>query len=184
MAEPALGMLISATMKNRSLAITYMVVSLMLTLPLRATALNVSVGDVAPAVELPNLPSDGTTTSLASLRGKVVYLDFWASWCGPCRLSLPMMNAVRNELKDRGFEVLAINVDAFEEDALAFLKELPVDYPVLSDVNSASPSTYGVLGMPTAFLIDRKGVITAIHQGFRKGDADKIRLEVEKLLDQ
>jgi peroxiredoxin len=171
-------------MKTRYVAIKYMLVSLLLALPLPAIALNVAVGDVAPAVELPNLPTDGATTSLASLRGKVVYLDFWASWCGPCRLSLPMMNVVRNELKDRGFEVLAINVDAFEADALAFLKELPVDYPVLSDVDSTSPSTYGVLGMPTAFLIDRQGVITAIHQGFRKGDAAKIRAEVEKLLAQ
>jgi thiol-disulfide isomerase/thioredoxin len=177
-------MLVFATMKTQSLVIKYVLISLLLALPLSATALNVAVGDVAPGVELPNLPTDGTTTSLASLRGKVVYLDFWASWCGPCRLSLPMMNTVRNELKDRGFEVLAINVDAFEEDALAFLQELPVDYPVLSDINSVSPSTYGVLGMPTAFLIDRKGIITAIHQGFRKGDADKIRLQVEKLLDQ
>ncbi|MCX2983264.1 TlpA family protein disulfide reductase [Halieaceae bacterium IMCC14734] len=171
-------------MKPSHLLIRYILASLLLTLPLSVQALNVAVGDKAPAVELPNLPADGATTSLSSLRGKVVYLDFWASWCGPCRLSLPMMNTVRNELKDRGFEVLAINVDAFEEDALEFLKELPVDYPVLSDVDSTSPSTYGVLGMPTAFLIDRDGVIVAIHEGFRRGDAEKIRDQVEAMLDQ
>lgn len=161
-----------------------LIVCLLLVMPLSVNALNVAVGETAPEVTLPNLPADGKMTSLSSLRGKVVYLDFWASWCGPCRLSLPMMNEVRNLLKDQDFEVLAINVDEFEEDALEFLKGLPVDYPVVSDVTGSSPSTYGVLGMPTAFLIDRNGVVVAIHQGFRKGDADDIRRQVEQLLEQ
>ena len=184
MAKTTLSVLVFATMTTSPPIKTSILTSLLLALSLSTQALNAAVGDTAPAIELPNLPADGANTSLASLHGKVVYLDFWASWCVPCRVSLPMMNTLRNELKDRGFEVLAINVDAFEEDALEFLKELPVDYPVLSDVDSTSTSTYGVLGMPTAFLIDRNGVITAIHQGFRQGDAEKIRDEVEKMLDE
>ncbi|MCZ6829187.1 MAG: TlpA disulfide reductase family protein [Gammaproteobacteria bacterium] len=144
----------------------------------------ISSGQLAPAVDLPNLPVDGGHTSLASLQGKVVYLDFWASWCGPCRVSLPRLNTLRKELGEQGFEVLAINVDEFEEDALQFLQEFPVDYPVVWDNAGHSPQTFGILGMPTAFIIDRKGVVREIHQGFRKSDTAKIRARVVELLEE
>lgn len=120
--------------------------------------------------------------SLKDYRGKVIYLDFWASWCGPCRKSLPMLNELRNELKDRGFEVLALNVDETREEGLRFLKEYPVDYPTLFD-NEGTAATYQLRGMPTAFLIDHNGKLHSQHVGFNPKDMGSIREEVLSLLE-
>ena len=144
----------------------------------------VPAGTPAPETRLPSLTEPGKTIELASLRGKVVYVDFWASWCVPCRVSFPLLNELRAELGDQGFEVMAINVDEDTADALGFLEELPVDYLVVWDEDSVMMQTYGIIGMPTGFLIDREGVVRKVHQGFRKSDGPKLRQEVIELLDQ
>jgi thiol-disulfide isomerase/thioredoxin len=143
----------------------------------------VTVGQAAPAIDLPLLSGDGSA-SLQALRGKVVYLDFWASWCGPCRVSFPLLEQLREELQGQGFEVLAVNVDEFEADAMQFLKEVPVSYPVVRDAAGVTPQTYGILGMPTGYLIDQSGVVREIHQGFRKSDAAKLRTAISELLGE
>jgi thiol-disulfide isomerase/thioredoxin len=145
----------------------------------------VAVGDSAPPVALPLLAAGSTGTgSLAALRGKVVYLDFWASWCGPCRVSFPQLEQLRQELGSRGFEVLAVNVDEVEPDALRFLEELPVSYPVVRDGSGATPAAYGILGMPTGYLIDRDGVVRLVHQGYRKSDGEALRASILELLGE
>ncbi|MEP1469591.1 MAG: TlpA disulfide reductase family protein [Halieaceae bacterium] len=155
----------------------------LLCLPLSVAGAGVNVGEPAPDFSLPQLgESDGQPMALADLRGTVVYLDFWASWCGPCRLSFPQLELLREELGGRGFEVLAVNVDEFKPDALLFMEQIPVSYPVVRDASGETPAIYGVLGMPTGYLIDRQGVVRQMHQGFRKGDGDKLRLEVVELL--
>lgn len=140
-----------------------------------------AVGQVAPAVSLPVLTGTGEL-SLAALRGKVVYLDFWASWCGPCRVSFPQLEQLRQELGADRFEVLAINLDEVESDALQFLSTMPVSYPVVRDAEGVTPKAYGVLGMPTGYLIDREGVVRVVHQGYRKSDGAKLRAEIVELL--
>jgi len=146
-------------------------------------AAGVKVGEPAPPVALPLLsPPASQELSLASLRGKIVYLDFWASWCGPCRVSFPQLEQLRQELGPRGFEVLAVNVDEQESDALHFLQELPVTYPVVRDGSGETPGNYGILGMPTGYLIDRKGVVRLVHQGYRKSDGEALRAAVIELL--
>lgn len=157
--------------------------SLCLCLPLWVQAAGVTVGQVAPAVSLPNLSVAGEA-SLESLRGKVVYVDFWASWCGPCRVSFPQLEQLRNELGPKGFEVLAINVDEVEADARQFLSEVPVSYLVVRDAEGITPQTFGILGMPTGYLIDRKGIVREIHQGFRKSDGEKLRTAIVALLGE
>ena len=157
--------------------------ALCLYLPLSLQAASVAVGQVAPAISLPGLAGTAQT-SLQDLRGKVVYLDFWASWCGPCRVSFPQLEQLRVELGTRGFEVLAVNVDEFEADALRFLAELPVTYPVVRDAQGATPQVYGILGMPTGYLIDRQGVVRHIHQGYRKSDGARLRTEIIGLLGE
>ena len=144
---------------------------------------SVKVGDTAPALELPLLAEPGEALSLQALRGKVVYLDFWASWCGPCRLSFPQLEVLRQELGPRGFEVVAINVDEFEEDAIQFSKDVPVSYPLLRDEAAATPALYGILGMPTGFLLDPEGIVRLVHQGYRRSDGDKLRAEIVELLE-
>lgn len=156
---------------------------LCLCLPLWVQAAGVAVGQVAPVVRLPALSQVGEVT-LESLRGKVVYLDFWASWCGPCRVSFPLLEQLREELAPDGFEVLAINVDEVESDARQFLSEIPVSYPVVRDAQGITPQTFGILGMPTGYLIDRQGVVREIHQGFRKSDGVKLRTEIIELLGE
>lgn len=157
--------------------------ALCLCLPAWVTAAGVEVGDTAPAVNLPALSADDDI-SLQSLQGKVVYLDFWASWCGPCRVSFPLLEQLREELGVRGFEVYAVNVDEVEADARKFLSEIPVSYPVVRDGAGATPGTFGILGMPTGYLIDRQGVVRDIHQGFRKSDSEKLRGAVIELLGE
>lgn len=143
----------------------------------------VEVGQPAPAVALPQLAAgNATIMSLESLRGKVVYLDFWASWCGPCRVSFPQLEQLRRELGPQGFEVLAINVDEDEADAYRFLAEMPVSYPVVRDADGHTPGLYQILGMPTGFLIDRDGIVRLVHQGYRKSDGAKLRDAIVELL--
>jgi thiol-disulfide isomerase/thioredoxin len=160
--------------------------TLVLCFPLWAHATPVVVGQLAPAIELPllSLQAQSSSASLAELRGKVVYLDFWASWCGPCRKSFPLLEQLRQQLGSQGFEVLAVNVDEFEADALQFLTEIPVSYPVVRDGAGTTPQTYGILGMPTAYLIDRDGVVRLVHAGFKTSDAEKLRVEINKLLGE
>jgi thiol-disulfide isomerase/thioredoxin len=132
---------------------------------------------------LPSLTEEGRTYDLARLKGQVVYVDFWASWCGPCRVSFPIIDEIYQELAGRGFLVLAINVDEYPEDAMEFLEALPVSYPVVRDAEGETPAAFGIIGMPTGFLIDQQGTVVKIHQGFRKSDADWLRKEILKLLE-
>ncbi len=143
----------------------------------------VGIGDQAPKISLPQLEG-GKKLSIKNFRGKVVYVDFWASWCGPCRQSLPLMNEIRNKLNNKGFEVFAINLDEDPEAAKAFLKQYPVQYPVVSDKEGKTPEIYSIPGMPTSYLIDRSGTIRDIHLGFKESDIVKIEKEIKTLLKE
>jgi thiol-disulfide isomerase/thioredoxin len=143
----------------------------------------VSIGDKAPDFNIPRLEAKGMI-SLKHYRGKVIYIDFWASWCGPCRKSLPALNSIHTEFRKKGFEVIAINLDEERDDALAFLKEFPVAYPTAIDTSSKVPEAYGLIGMPTAYLVDRKGIVQWVHEGFKKSDIEPLRKKIKTLLSQ
>ena len=136
----------------------------------------------APEFELPVL-DQSRTLSLADLKGKVVYLDFWASWCAPCALSLPELEKLRARFKNEGFEVIAVNLDRSLADARRFLSDKDINYPILVDRQQLTPERYGVAGMPTAFLLDRKGQLRQTHTGFKKGDTDKLARMIQELLE-
>jgi hypothetical protein len=99
-------------------------------------------------------------------------------------VSFPVLEQLRNDLGPDGFEVFAINVDEVEEDAHRFLSEVPVSYLVVRDGAGITPQAYGILGMPTGYLIDREGVVREIHQGFRKNDGEQLRAEIVELLGE
>jgi len=140
-----------------------------------------SFAQSAPDFALPTIDQQ-QTLRLADLKGKVVYLDFWASWCPPCAISLPELEQLQQQYGDQGFAVVAINLDASVTDAKRFLQDKAVSYPVLVDADKATPLQYGVQGMPTAFLLDRHGQLRHVHTGFKKGDGDKIAQWIEQLL--
>ena len=159
-------------------ALVFLIVTLLLPLPAFA---GVESGESAPAFEGPALKESGTLR-LADFRGKVVYLDFWASWCGPCRISLPMLEELRREYQAKGFEVIAVNVDENPQDALDFLKKYPVTYPVVRDPQQAIARLYNVPAMPSSFLIGRDGVVRAVKLGFNKNDMPLLKEQVAQLV--
>ena len=139
------------------------------------------VGQKAPEFTAPAL--DGTkSVSLAAHRGKVVYLDFWASWCPPCLTSLPELEELRKQFPTDQFQILAVNVDQDPEKARKFLGRTKVGYPSATDPKGRIPETFGIETMPTSFLIDRRGVIRYVHQGFRKGDVAPLRERIKQLV--
>jgi cytochrome c biogenesis protein CcmG, thiol:disulfide interchange protein DsbE len=120
---------------------------------------------------------------LAPLRGRVVYLDFWASWCTPCRESFPFMNRLQNELGPQGLVVIGVNVDRNRADAQEFLRTHPAEFRVVYDPKGELPERFGVRGMPTSVLIDRSGRITLRHEGFFLKDRETLTQQVETLLE-
>ena len=130
-------------------------------------------GQPAPAFALPT--AKGETIALDKLRGKVVYVDFWASWCAPCRRSFPWMNEMHQKYGPRGFAIVAINVDKKRSDAERFLVQNPANFTVVYDEAGGTPAAYGVKGMPSSYLIDARGNVTFVERGFL--DENKAELE-------
>ena len=139
-------------------------------------------GVLAPDFALPAISNETGILALSELRGKVTYVDFWASWCGPCRLSLPAIDGIYQDLKTQGFIAIAVSVDVVDDDALDFLKRYTVSYPVVIDTEGTVPKDYAVQGIPSGYLIDRGGMIREVHAGFKKGDELKLRASIEALL--
>jgi thiol-disulfide isomerase/thioredoxin len=127
-------------------------------------------------------PSESGTLDLARWRGKVVLLDFWASWCGPCRSSFPWMNGMLDEFGDDGLVVVAVNVDEDRAAADAFLEHEPHRFEIVFDPEGGLPEKFGVAAMPTSFLIDREGRIAFRHDGFVLEERDSYRRHVEAVL--
>ena len=138
-------------------------------------------GDPAPAWSAPGL-AGGSPVSLAAAKGKVVYLDFWASWCAPCRTSLPILEELRREFPADRFAVVAVNVDREPDAGRRFLEKAKIGYPSASDPEGRIPASFGVETMPTSFLIDERGVIRYVHRGFRKGDVSELRARIAELV--
>lgn len=126
---------------------------------------------------------NGEKVNLSEFRGKVVLLNFWATWCGPCRAEMPSLNNLYNEFKDKGLVVLAVSVDTSEKPVRSFIKDLKLSFPVLMDKNKAvSFDEYGVFGLPTTFLINKNGMITEKIMGEREWDSPQMKEKISRLL--
>jgi cytochrome c biogenesis protein CcmG, thiol:disulfide interchange protein DsbE len=139
------------------------------------------VGQLAPAFSVTEV--DGTQIGLGKFRGKVVYLDFWASWCGPCRKSFPWMNAMQSKYAAQGLQIIAVNVDEKRDDAMAFLKAREAGFVVGLDPLGAIPASYGVKGMPSSFLIGRDGKVIDEHVGFNETDSAMLEKNIHSALE-
>jgi len=143
-------------------------------------AFAVEAGQPAPDVELP--AAVDAAPRLSALKGKLVYVDFWASWCGPCRQSFPWMNEMQAKYGAKGLQVVAINLDAKRADADAFLAQVPARFGLAFDAAGSSAKRFGVKGMPTSVLIGRNGEVLMVHQGFREDERQALEARLAAAL--
>jgi thiol-disulfide isomerase/thioredoxin len=115
----------------------------------------------------------GGDVSLADLKGQVVMINFWASWCGPCRQEFPALDQIYAKYRPMGFTLVAINVESDKANAERFLGATPVSFPILFDPENKVSGSYGVSGMPTTVLIDRQGRVRWQHRAYKPGDEAK-----------
>lgn len=151
---------------------------------LSQAAAAVEAGGAAPALDMPRLGSPAARLALASLRGKVVYVDFWASWCVPCRLSMPALETLYREHRDQGFVVVGVNKDVSADDAKRFLGKVGVTFPLVSDPGDAAARGFDVKAMPSGYLVDRKGVVRKVHRGFTGETAAELAGEIDALMKE
>ncbi|HXR57335.1 MAG TPA: TlpA disulfide reductase family protein [Casimicrobiaceae bacterium] len=139
-------------------------------------------GAAAPPFALAT--AGGETVSLAPLHGRVVYVDFWASWCAPCRRSFPWMNDLQARYGKDGLAIVGINVDKRREDAARFLRDTPASFTIVFDATGVTPAAYDVKGMPSSYLIDRNGNVVAVEEGFHDERRPEIEARIRALLAQ
>jgi thiol-disulfide isomerase/thioredoxin len=133
----------------------------------------------APEFNIANLR--GGRIKLDEHKGRVVYVDFWASWCGPCRKSFPFMEELQQQYAD-DLVVIAVNMDKNRDDAFRFLDENKATFQIGHDPDGKLAKQFGVIAMPSSFIIDRDGNIQEVHLGFKSSTKKKIAMELEKLL--
>ncbi len=157
------------------------ILSIVLVLASPALAKSVSSPPAAPPF---TLSTRGQPIALDSLRGKVVLLDFWASWCGPCRKSFPWMNMMNERYGKRGLVIVAVNLDKTREPASAFLTSTPASFTVAFDPEGKVAEMYRVKGMPTSYLISADGRILETHTGFDPRRTPEIEAAIQGALPQ
>lgn len=136
-------------------------------------------GEPAPDFALPD--GTGKLLRLSELRGQQpVYVDFWASWCAPCRKSFPWMGEL--QARHPGLRVIAVNLDEQRDDADRFLAAVPARFTVVYDPSGKTAREWRVVGMPSSYLVDRNGIVRLVHKGFRSDDGERLGAEIERLL--
>lgn len=143
----------------------------------QASALD--AGKPAPSFDL---AGPAGQVKLDKYQGKLVYLDFWASWCGPCRQSFPWMNEMQAKYGAQGLQIIGVNVDAKTEDARTFLASTPASFVVAYDQAGATPRSYGIKGMPSSVLIGPDGKVLFEHSGFRAADRAELESKIKSAL--
>lgn len=145
-------------------------------------AYTAGIGEAAPAFSLKDMKGD--TVTLDSMKGKVVFLDFWATWCDPCREEFPELDALYKKYGKDEFEVIGISVDKSESNVAEFLKKRPVSFTILTNTKDGVAEAYSLPGMPTGFIIGKDGVIKYRHVGFSKAFLPVYEREIIELLKQ
>ena len=136
----------------------------------------------APAPDFTLTSRDGRTVSLGQLRGQVVMINFWATWCGPCRQEMPLLDALYQRYSKLGFTLLGVNVEENSSGADAYLKETPVSFPILFDPKNQVSELYDVNAMPSTVLVDRNGQVRFLHKGYKPGYEDEYLNQIRELI--
>ena len=161
---------------HRLLALTVLTAAATMT----SAAATLQAGAPAPAFQLNS--SAGTPTALADFKGQIVLLNFWASWCGPCRQEMPILEQLNRQYHNKGVTLLGVNVEPDSAAAVAWLKATPVSFPILFDVDSKVSKLYEVEGMPNTVIIDRKGLVRYIHRGYSAGAENDYLNQIRTLI--
>ena len=150
---------------------------------LASCALPASAGQIEPGAPLPSMQNKGLEGALPELKGKVVLVDFWASWCGPCKKAMPELNTFHREYGGKGLVVLGVNMDDKAADKDRFVAANPVEFPLVRDARHEYVKTIEPKSMPTTLLVDKKGVVRFVHNGF-KGEKTSaaLKTQIEQLL--
>ena len=147
-----------------------------------ASALGAEPG--APAADFALPDEKGRVVTLADQRGKILYLDFWASWCVPCRQSFPWLNDMQARYASRGLQIVGVGLDEKRQDADRFLASYPARFTIAFDATGATPRAYGVKGMPSSYLIGRDGRVIFRHIGFRPSDKAELERRIARALER
>jgi len=145
-------------------------------------AADISPGYPAPEFTLKS--QKGKNLSLKELRGQVVMINFWATWCGPCRQEIPVLNTLYEKYRDTGFVLLGVNVDSESVNAIQMVSKLKATYPILFDTDKHASVLYRVSAMPTTILIDRDGKVRHIQKGYVTGVESKYQVQIRELLKE
>lgn len=143
--------------------------------------LAVEKGGNMPACVLATMADNGAV-NLNQYKEKVLYVDFWASWCGPCAKSFPFLNGLHQQLQGQGLQIVAVNLDENPDDAKAFLAKYPANFTVAADVSKQCAKDFDVKAMPSSYIVDRKGIVHHVQLGFKPGEAQDLQKMVEMLL--
>lgn len=146
-----------------------------------ASVAALSKGSKAPEIGLEDLK--GRTIRMSALRGKVVVVDFWASWCGPCKEEMPVLDRLYDKYRGKGLVVIGVNQDRDVGNVKGFLRRNAVSFPVVHDAKHQVAKRYRPGKMPSSYVIDRRGIVRHVHEGFRSSDASRLEREIKDLLD-
>jgi peroxiredoxin len=146
--------------------------------------LAVATGARAATPEFTLPARDGGNLSLSELKGQVVMINFWATWCGPCRQEMPLLQQIQAKYEPLGFTLVGINVEPDSTEAQAWLTKVPVSFPILFDRQNTVAESFGVVGMPSTVFIDRSGNVRYVHRGYKPGDEAKYADMVRSLVKE
>jgi thiol-disulfide isomerase/thioredoxin len=167
-------------MNLKKLTTTILAVAV-LTLP-RAGLAGTAARSSSPAPDFTIDARGGKKLSLSQFKGQVVMLNFWATWCGPCRQEMPLLDAMYKKYRPMGFTLVGVNVEPDSKEAQSFLQQVPVTFPIAFDTESKVTKMYKVQGMPSTIIIDRKGNARVVHKGYRPGDENKYLDHIRTLI--
>ncbi|HEX6994625.1 MAG TPA: TlpA disulfide reductase family protein [Gammaproteobacteria bacterium] len=143
----------------------------------------VGAGEISGPAPNFSLPSrSGEQVSLEDLKGQVVMINFWATWCGPCRKEMPHLEALHQRYANLGFTLLGVNVDEDTSGVEEFLKETPVSFEVLFDPENEVSELYDVVAMPSTVMVDREGNLRYMHHGYQSGYENEYQAQIRALL--
>jgi peroxiredoxin len=166
-------------MSSRAVSVSMWSVAVASLLVAGVASAKVQKGQRAPGFSLTSLK--GETVSLSALSGKVVVVDFWAQWCEPCKRELPELDKLQREYASKGVKILTVNIDKQRDNAEKLARMLGLSLDVLLDPSGGVAATYDLPKMPSSYVVDKKGVVRFVHEGYEDGDVARFKKELDEL---